>query len=275
MTPRCCKAVILAAGRGTRMGTLTAEIPKPMLSVEGKPILQWILEGMREAGIRQACVVTGWQASVIESHFGDGSSLGMELVYVRQEVADGTGRAPLLARGFVGGDPFLLSYGDILVRPRVYADLLERWHRGDCDGVVTVTRGQDVTQGGLLFFDKSFLLEALVEKPTPAEITSLRQQGRLLPDDPVWYNAGIYLFTPELLSHAERLVPSPRGEYELTDALRTWIQSGARVAGLEIAGRWVDVRDPGVLAELARDSAALFQDAPVSGSRPWPGIPPA
>ncbi len=72
------KAVILAAGKGTRMKELTNEVPKPMLRVDGKPILQHIVEGLRDAAsIREFCVITGWKAEVTENYFGDGAGFGV------------------------------------------------------------------------------------------------------------------------------------------------------------------------------------------------------
>ena len=251
------KAVLLAAGKGTRMGALTSDLPKPMLPVQGRPILEHILEGLRDAGIHEACLITGWRAEVIEGHFGDGSRIGMRLAYARQEVQDGTGKAPELAREFVGTDDFLLTYGDILVRPRTYQDMVDRWRAGQFEALVTVTEGQDVTQGGLNFFDDAFCLTRLVEKPSPAQLETLRAEGWLRPGQPVWYNAGIYIFQPGLFDFTARLQRSPRGEYELTDALIAMVDAGLRVAGLRIEGRWVDVRDPAVLASL-QDTA----DAP-------------
>ena len=92
------KAVILAAGKGTRMKNLTESVPKPMLKVKGRPILEHILEGMKSAGIVEVCIVTGWRAETIEEYFGDGSRWGMRVEFERQEVQDGTGKAPELAR---------------------------------------------------------------------------------------------------------------------------------------------------------------------------------
>ena len=83
------KAVILAAGKGTRMGGLTSELPKPMLRVQGKPILELILQGLMEAGVRDFFIVTGFRAEVIEGHFGDGKKWGARIQYGRQ---DGAGR---------------------------------------------------------------------------------------------------------------------------------------------------------------------------------------
>ncbi|MEQ2008032.1 MAG: nucleotidyltransferase family protein [Limisphaerales bacterium] len=244
------KAVILAAGKGTRMRDLTDEIPKPMLRVQGKPILQHIVEGLVSVDIREFCIVTGWHAEVVERYFGDGSQFGARICYVRQVVQDGTGKAPELAKSFAGTAPFLLTYGDILVKPETYAAMLKRWSSGRFSGLVTVTGSEDVTKGGLFFFDADFCLKHLVEKPGAAQLTDLSAQGWLKPGETAWYNAGIYLFDPALFMFTATIQKSPRGEYELTDALTAMLAAGHQIAGLQIAGRWVDVRDPEVLASL-------------------------
>ncbi|HAB19169.1 MAG TPA: nucleotidyltransferase family protein [Verrucomicrobiota bacterium] len=244
------KAVILAAGKGTRMKELTNEVPKPMLHVQGRPILEQILEGLLAAGIPEVCLITGWRAEVIEQHFGDGSRFGARISYARQVVQDGTGKAPEYARSFVDDSSFLLTYGDILVKPDTYQRMLKRWHEGEFAGLLTVTEGEDVTKGGLNFFDERFCLTRLVEKPNAAQLEELRATGWLKPGAPAWYNAGIYLFRPSLFDFTAKLPKSPRGEYELTDAISAMIAAGHMIAGLKIEGRWVDVRDPEVLAGL-------------------------
>ena len=251
------KAVVLAAGKGTRMRELTQEIPKPMLRVHGKPILEHILEGLRDAGISDVFIVTGFRADVVEDYFGDGKRLGLNVQYGRQLVQDGTGKAPELAKAFVGSDDFLLTYGDILVRPETYPEMLKRFREQGFSGLVTVTGSQDVTQGGLNFFDDAFCLTRLVEKPTHGQIEQLKTEGWLKPGATAWYNAGIYVFTPLLFEFTARLQKSPRGEYELTDALNALVAAGKRIAGMQIAGRWVDVRDPEVLASLENGDPKL------------------
>ncbi len=248
------KAVILAAGRGTRMGGLTDDIPKPMLRVQGKPILEHILEGLREAGVEEFCIITGWKADVVERHMGDGSRWNVRINYARQQVQDGTGKAPELAKDFVSGAPFFLTYGDILVKPDTYRRMVERYREGAHAGVVTITGSEDVTKGGLFFFDDQFRLSHLVEKPSAQEVESLRQSGWLKPGATAWYNAGIYIFEPSLFDHTAKLVKSPRGEYELTDAIAAMVAQGHNLAGLVIEGRWVDVRDPQTLAALQNES---------------------
>ena len=244
------KAVILAAGKGTRMRELTNELPKPMLRVQGKPVLEHIIAGIVAAGIRDIFIVIGWRADVIENHFGGGKKFGARVAFGRQGVQDGTGKAPEVAKAFVGDSPFLLTYGDILVTPETYPQMIQRFGEADFSGVITVTRGEDVTKGGLNFFDEQFCLKRLVEKPSPEQLEQFRRDGWLKPGAPALYNAGIYIFRPSLFEFTARLKKSPRGEYELTDAISAMVAAGQKLAGLEIQGRWVDVRDPETLARL-------------------------
>jgi UDP-N-acetylglucosamine diphosphorylase / glucose-1-phosphate thymidylyltransferase / UDP-N-acetylgalactosamine diphosphorylase / glucosamine-1-phosphate N-acetyltransferase / galactosamine-1-phosphate N-acetyltransferase len=248
------KAVILAAGKGTRMGELTNELPKPMLRVQGKPILEHIVAGIVAAGVREIFIVTGWRADVIENHFGDGKKFGVQISFGRQLVQDGTGKAPEIAKKFVGDSPFLLTYGDILVPPETYPQMIRRFGEGEFIGVITVTPGEDVTKGGLNFFDENFCLKRLIEKPSPEQLEQLRRDGWLKAATPAWYNAGIYIFHALIFEFMSRLQKSPRGEYELTDAISAMIAAGEKLAGLEIQGRWVDVRDPETLAKLEAET---------------------
>jgi UDP-N-acetylglucosamine diphosphorylase / glucose-1-phosphate thymidylyltransferase / UDP-N-acetylgalactosamine diphosphorylase / glucosamine-1-phosphate N-acetyltransferase / galactosamine-1-phosphate N-acetyltransferase len=248
------KAIILAAGKGTRMRELTNEVPKPMLKVHDKPILEHIVEGLAAAGVREIFIITGFKAEVIEDYFGDGGKWKLRIAYGRQLVQDGTGKAPELAKDFIGASPFFLSYGDILVDPSTYQKMVHRYNEDYFSGVLTVTGSEDVTKGGLVFFDEKFCLKRLVEKPSPAQIEELRRDGWLKPGHIAWYNAGIYIFRPSLFEFTAKLQKSPRGEYELTDAISALVATQHKLAGLEIAGRWVDVRDPEVLAKLEAET---------------------
>jgi UDP-N-acetylglucosamine diphosphorylase / glucose-1-phosphate thymidylyltransferase / UDP-N-acetylgalactosamine diphosphorylase / glucosamine-1-phosphate N-acetyltransferase / galactosamine-1-phosphate N-acetyltransferase len=233
------KAVLLAAGRGTRMRDLTEALPKPMLDVRGKPVLQHIIEGLRDNGLTSLLVVVGWRAEVVKEFFGDGSKLGVAIQYETQTIQDGTGRVVALARKFVGDDAFLLSYGDILVAPENYCRISDAL--SDAEAVLSVKRSDDVSQGGAVFVNDKFELIDLREKPKPGEPTS------------PWYNAGVYAFRASIFDYIEKLRPSPRGEYELTDAIRNLALDGKKVQAIEIAGDWVDVRDPEILSELNRE----------------------
>jgi dTDP-glucose pyrophosphorylase len=230
------KAVLLAAGRGTRMRELTTDLPKPMIEVRSKPILRHIVEGLREAGVRQFLIIVGYRADAVQNFFSDGSRYNIEIQYATQVVQDGTGRVVDLARNFAGDSPFVLSYGDILVDPANYKRLLDL--ADDIEAIISVKRGEDVTKGGAVFVNDQMELVDLREKPEPGESTS------------PWYNAGLYAFRPSIFDFTAKLKPSPRGEYELTDAVRELARSGKKVQALELTGEWADVRDPEVLAQL-------------------------
>jgi len=220
------------------MGELTNDLPKPMIQVRGKPVLLHILEGLRGAGVERFLIVVGYRAEVVTGFFGDGRAFGVGVEYATQVVQDGTGRVVELARDFAGADPFVLSYGDILVDPANYKRLAAL--DAGQEALLSVKRNEDVSKGGAVFVNERFELTDLREKPKPGEPTS------------PWYNAGVYTFRPSIFEFTARLEPSPRGEYELTDAIRALAQSGKVVQVVELEGDWADVRDPGILAELNR-----------------------
>jgi dTDP-glucose pyrophosphorylase len=230
------KTVLLAAGRGTRMRDLTVDLPKPMIEVRGKAVLQHMVEGLRDAGVREFLIIVGYRAETVSNFFGDGSRYKIQIQYATQAVQDGTGRVVDLARNFVATSPFVLSYGDILVDPANYERLLDL--PDDVEAIISVKRGEDVTKGGAVFVNDHMELVDLREKPEPGESTS------------PWYNAGLYAFRPSIFDFTAKLKPSPRGEYELTDAVRDLARSGKKVKAIELTGEWADVRDPEILAKL-------------------------
>lgn len=229
------RAVLLAAGKGTRMRELTDELPKPMIPVRGKPILLHIVEGLRAAGVTHFLIIVGYRADVVRDFFADGEQLGISVSYIAQEVQDGTGRVVELARDFAGNDPFLLSYGDILIEPENYRELVAL---ADAEALVSVTHNAgEIAKGGCVVVNEQMELTDLIEKPAG-------------PPPSPWYNAGVYTFRPSIFEFTALLKKSPRGEYELTDAIRGLARSGKRVRVLELSGAWADVRDPEVLAQL-------------------------
>jgi len=230
------KAVLLAAGRGTRMRDLTADVPKPMIKVRGKPILLHIVEGLQSAGIKDFLIIIGYHGEMVREYFGDGTCFGLRISYATQTVQDGTGRVVELAREFVGTDPFILGYGDILIDSKNYQRLIVL--NEETEAIVTVKRNEDVSKGGAVFVNEAMEVTDVREKAKPGEPTSK------------WYNAGIYCFRPSIFQFTAKLQPSPRGEYELTDAIRALAQSGKKVQAIELEGEWADVRDPEILARL-------------------------
>jgi len=229
------------------MRELTTDLPKPMIKVQGKPILLHIVEGLQAAGIKKFLIIVGYHGDAVRSYFDDGTCFGLQIKYATQVVQDGTGRVVDLARDFVGQSPFVLSYGDILVDPVNYKSIVDL--PDEVEAIVSVKRNEDVSKGGAVFVNERMEVADIREKSQPGETE--RWSG--LSEHAVpFYNAGLYVFRSSIFDFTAKLKPSPRGEYELTDAIRDLAQSGGKVKALELTGEWADVRDPEILARLNR-----------------------
>lgn len=237
-------AVLLAAGRGTRMGQLTADTPKPLLTLRGKPILVHILDGLRAAGVEQAVIVTGYLGDKIEAALGNGRALGIQLTYRRQTEPNGTAQALLLASDALTSEPFLLSWGDIVVSRSLYREMVDDFTAEPCDALLSVNPVDDPWRGGAVYVDDRMRVTELVEKPPRGTATT------------GWNNAGIFVFSEAIIAYAQRLQASPRGEYELPQALAAMIADGRRVRAHAVTGYWSDLGTPQDLA-AAEQAAAL------------------
>lgn len=227
------RAVILAAGRGKRMGIITEDVPKPMLLIDGKPLLEHILSRLSAAGVREFCIIVGYQHKLIEAYFGKSS---YKITFVLQDPVDGTGSAAGLARAFTADQPFILSYGDILCDPTEYkrcADVLE--NHPATSVVVAVKEVDDPWQGAAVY-ELTGRIKRIVEKPPKG--TSMTR----------WNSAGFYIFQPVLYQYLDRIQPSPRGEFELTSALDLMLSDRLDLRISPIAGEWRDVGRPEDLA---------------------------
>jgi dTDP-glucose pyrophosphorylase len=218
------KAVVLAAGKGTRMGELTEHLPKPMLPLAGKPMIEHILDRLGEAGISEAFIVTGYRAEIIEQHLRD---YPMKLTFERQQAINGTGTAALLARKFAGADPFLLTFGDIICESDDYSGISSI----NAAAVLGVKHVDDPYQGAAVY-EQGGVVSRIIEKPPRGTSTTH------------WNSAGLYTFDPVIFEHLAKLEPSPRGEYELTGGIASLIAAGERVLLYPIRGGWRDVGRP-------------------------------
>jgi len=233
------RAILLAAGKGTRLGSLTAQAPKPLLEVGGKPILVHIIDGLMRAGIERFLVVTGHFGELIEAELGNGGAVGVRIEYVRQERLDGTARALALGRNFAGDEPFFFGWGDILVRPENYRSVVRRARLADA--VIAVNEVDDPWAGGAVYVDDELRVTRMVEKPARGTSTTR------------WNNAGFGVLGPEIWPLIEALEPSERGEYELPQAIGALIASGARVVASPVEGPWFDIGTPEQLVAARRE----------------------
>jgi NDP-sugar pyrophosphorylase family protein len=237
------RAILLAAGRGSRLGALTANRPKPMVPLCGKPILERILVGLRSAGVSEFLCVIGYRGEAIREYFGDGSAWGIRVDYVEQPVANGTGAALACASGWSAArpnDPVLVSFGDIYTDPAHYPGLCGDYIANPCAALIGINYVADPSAGAAVYRDGD-VITRVVEKPPPGTAGSN------------WNIAGVSVYGPEVWEELPRLRPSPRGEIEITDAISRLIErgnsGGQPVRAFEMHGFWSDIGTPEALAE--------------------------
>jgi NDP-sugar pyrophosphorylase family protein len=231
------KGVILAAGKGTRMLPLTERRPKPLVPVLDRPMLEHIVTGARDAGVDHFALIVGHLGDMIREYFGDGSRLGVRITYLVQEEMKGTGAAALLAEEFIGGEPFFMSWGDIIVPPRNYKKVISAFEPGKTDAVLSLNWVEDPYEGAAVYVQDGFV-ERIEEKPPKGTATTH------------FNNAGLFVYTADILDRVKTLKPSKRGEIELPEAVQQMVQEGKRIRAVELEGYWSDVARPSAVLAL-------------------------
>ena len=230
------KALILAGGRGTRLGVLTQDRPKPMLPIAGIPMIERIMTAIAEqTPIRDFVLITGYLADVVKTYFGDGSQWGWTVEYVDQPSPLGVGHAVNCGAEKLSDSPFLMTYGDIMLDVANYGRAVKAYEDGLASGtaaVVGLNWVEDPWAGAAVYLDADGNIQRIQEKP--AKGTAMTH----------WNNAGLFVFDPIIFEYTARVQPSARGEYELPDAITAMIADGRHVAGLPLEGAWRDVGTP-------------------------------
>jgi len=223
------KAVILAAGQGTRMGPLTRNTPKVMLPIANKPLLYHVIKSAHDAGIRDFVLVVGYGEQIIKEYFKDGSDMGVRIEYVHQEKQLGTADAVGSVEGMVN-ERFLVLNGDIIVSAAHIKMLI------GCrsDVVLTARHVDNPCEYGVLEIQEKKVLR-IIEKPKNPP-TNLA-------------NAGIYVFPLSIFDAIHKTGISVRKEYEITDSLQMLIDEGEDVGFLTLCDKWMDIGKPWELLE--------------------------
>ncbi|MCY0860792.1 MAG: glucose-1-phosphate thymidylyltransferase [Sulfolobaceae archaeon] len=247
------KAVILHGGQGTRLRPLTHTGPKQLIKIAGKPISQWVLEQIRDAGIHDIVVVLGdnMPNKVIE-YYGDGSRLGVNITYVYQGKARGLADAVYRVKDVVKDDKFIVYLGDNIVNYD-----LRKFASFDSNASILLARVQDPSRFGVAVIKEGKVVK-LVEKPKE-RISDLAI-------------VGVYGFDENVFDIIEGLRPSWRGELEITDAIQGLIDRGLRVSYEIVDGWWKDTGTPRDILEAnailldTRVSRHIAEDAKVINS---------
>jgi NDP-sugar pyrophosphorylase family protein len=220
------KAVILAAGEGSRLQPLTNHRPKPMLPVGNKPLLETVIEAVSTAGITEIILVAGYHRERIQNHFGDGNRWDVDITYAIQEKQLGTGHALLQAEPYIDSE-FIALNGDRYIESQVIEDLIDE-RRQSGQSCIAVTQVDMPNRFGVVELDGQTVTK-IVEKP-PLGTTSSRQ-----------INAGVYAFGPEIFDSIRET--EIFGEQALTTTLQT--QSEVRpLRAVSVTGLWGDVSYP-------------------------------
>lgn len=253
------KAVIPAAGLGTRVLPATKALPKEMLNIVDKPSLQYIVEELVEAGITDIVIITGRNKNSIEDHFDYSYELEETLknakkldlldkvehissmaniCYIRQNMPLGLGHAILKAKTFVGEDPFIIALGDdIIYNPEkvVSKQLIEKYNKyGKSIVACQEVNEEDVNKYGIVKIkkdldEKTFEIEDFVEKPkieeAPSKIACL----------------GRYLLSPKIFEFLENAEVGKGGEIQLTDSILAMLNSGEEVLAYKFDGKRYDI----------------------------------
>lgn len=227
------KTIILAAGRGKRMGKLTSRIPKPMLSLWQKPILEHIILGLKKTGIKEIIIVVGYKQEKIKKYFENGQKCGVRINYVNQKKQKGTGDALLIAEKH-SSKIFLLHWGDILIPPILYRKIITAYKKEKVDVLLGLNWVKDPAIGGAVYLDKNNFLIRMEKGPKKClSKTHLNQ-------------AGISILNRKIFKYIKRIKKSKKGEYDIESAYNLMCQKNlikGFIFDKYLNKNWIDIRD--------------------------------
>lgn len=228
------KAMLLAAGKGTRLRPVTATMPKCMVPVRGKPMLQHNIEWLRRFGVTELVINLSYLPDAVVDHFGDGSEWGVSITYSREEELLGTAGGVKKVASFFENEPFFVWYGDNLSTVNL-AQLYDFHARNRATATITLFYREDVTASGIVGLDDAGRITRFLEKPRPEQVFSH------------WVNAGVYVLEPSVLDVIPAVGESDFGKEILPDLLK----AGEPLYGYRLSGDeglwWIDT-----LADLER-----------------------
>ncbi|MXQ09149.1 CBS domain-containing protein [Alphaproteobacteria bacterium GH1-50] len=234
--PNPARIVLMAGGLGTRLRPLTETVPKPMLEVGGKPLLEQIIAGFAEQGFWRITVSVNYRKEMVQDYFGDGSALGVEIDYVEEEKRMGTAGALSLLPERPEG-PFVVMNGDLLVSLR-FDQLLDFHRRLDAAGTMVVREYAHQVPYGVVRHEGD-LMTGIEEKPVAR----------------YFVNGGIYVLSPEALDHV------PEGEaLDMPNLLTALNEADKRVAVFPLRDYWRDIGRMDDLEAARSEFGSVFRE---------------
>lgn len=227
------KAMILSAGYGTRLGDLTRDLPKPMLDLHGRPLLEYIIRHLRRHGFDQIALNLHFKPELIQNYFGQGDRWGVELVYSYEAELLGTAGGVKKMEPFLGiGDDFLIHYGDILTDQNFTAML--HFHRQH-NALVTLLLHQRAVSNSVVSLDDTGRIVGFLERPSAEARRGITS---------TWVNSGVYLCAPGFLAEI------PGGQVcDLPRDVFPGLVAGGRLYGFALSGYRCAIDSPERLTE--------------------------
>ncbi len=229
------KAVVIAAGEGKRLRPITFSRPKPLIPIAGKPLLEHTILGLKNSGINEILLVVGYKENLIKEYFGDGKAkFNLRIEYITQEEQLGTAHAFGHARNFANNESILFMYGDLLIEPKVYQEMVQKFNENKVEGIILLMEVKNPEEFGIISLNSNGFVEKIVEKPSPE-----MNIGNLA-------NAGVFIFDSKIFQAIEKTEKSIRGEFEFTDSMEILInQFKGNIAGYIIKDYfWSDIGLP-------------------------------
>ncbi len=238
------RGIILAAGEGTRLLPLTKYIAKPLLPIKGRPIIERVVELLRECDVSEIVIVIGHLGEQIREHLGNGSEFGARISYREQGDLKGTSKAVDAAKDFISGDVLVVA-ADCLLPRKHLKDLLDLHTSEDCDLTLSLKAlpPEKILSSATVSMEEDGTISRIIEKPSKDEILS----GIA--------SSPYYVFKDTVLEYLPRVKPSKRNEYELADVFQMLIDDGLKVKGL-VSAKWKHLSDLNDLIGLNPDEEA-------------------